>query len=1514
METPIYLGIDCGSVSLNLVLRGGALEEPLCIYRRTQGRPLHTMVEAADELLEGSGSDVPITGVLVTGSAGELISRALGVPAINEISAHAAGAFQVDSRIRTIIEIGGQDSKFIRMEPPENGVSPRIVSFRMNEICAAGTGAFLDEQAGRLGIPVESFAEIAERSESPAPIAGRCAVFAKTDMIHKAAEGTPLPDILFGTAFALARNYLGTLIRGDALVPLVSLQGGVMANGAVVAAFREMLGLAEDEVIIPPHFKVLGALGCAVLAHGQNHATTLEEVRDLARAGQRRIIPGSYSQPLEQSDGRQALGLELPEAGDAMVPPLIMGLDVGSVSAKGVILNGEGRIIREDYRLSKGRPLEALDEVMGALTAGGLRVNACAVTGSGRLIAGRLLGANLILNEISAQARAAVEHDPAVDTIVEIGGQDSKWISLDQGELKDFEMNRVCAAGTGSFLMEQADRLGLSMGQEFSDAAFSSASPSDLGTRCTVFMESDLIHHQNNGASQADLSAGVCISVVRNYLERVANHKPLGEKTILVGGVAANPAVRAAFQLTTGLSIESPAYFKVSGALGAALKVLDRIRSGDMAAPAVAMTLPELEAIPRDRFVCGRCSNQCSIDRYRINQRVVFSGGRCERWELEDRSGSKHRSSSSEETDPVVQFTEQLSSESKDERAPVTPDQSLAGDPRAGSENLDVRPLPSESDSELFGFRTALLDSIAESAPGHGSDSDWTTASDSRLVRPVVGMIRSPQFYEWLPFWKTFLDTLGIELKVAPRSNREQFERGARFLQVETCLPMKVMAGQVSALVNAGVKTIFHPTILTEPPVEGGTRVLEHCPYIQASSQFLKGAFHVEWQEPAISCDLDPDAFRNEHVRFAREIGFSELQAISAFEKGMQAQRKYDEALADRGRQFTESLGDQEYALVILGKPYHTSDSFLNMNLPSLFKSLGIRAVPGDLFPLESLPTRNPIPWKHQLRMIGVARAVARDPRLFPVMITFFGCGPDPFTMRHIRKSLKEKPLLMLEMDEHTSRAGLMTRLEAFLDHVAGYMDRTPRLLVSVKRSQVAAARVASEEDNSGTGPSASTEGSAGPAEEKGVRGPSIARSAAAKNDPESRAARVKRSRNERRVDAIYIPHFGDHAYAFAAVARAMDIDAHVLPPPDDESARIGRPHLMGGECHPYALILGDYLKLASELAPEREQRSIFCIPAYSACRLGQYPVYIEQIRKERGHSMRVVGDLNQAMTAFGISKRNRDQVFLRTWEGLTSFDMLQRVFVELRPLARDKDQIQQTYVKCRDLLFRSLSKGNALEGLEAALHEMSQVPVDHHPDRPVIGVTGDYYTRVVSFANNSVYEVIESLGGTVWTPPTFSDGLKVFLLQEISDGTLPAESDQFDEKCSLYVSVLLSEMRIKRLHSAERCRSWTDIDPLGRRMRQRVSEHMDARFPPGITAPFATALSYVDQGADGILNLITLNCSFGTVVTAALARAMKKRSGVPLLTLIYDGLKKTNEKTRLEAFMEQVKDQAQRQ
>lgn len=1463
MTDKMFLGLDCGSVSLNSVLINEQSVVLHSAYLRTNGRPGETLISAIQDMRGRFGDSGTLSGAYVTGSGRELLSQWLNIPAINEISAHATGAFHVNPAIRTIIEIGGQDSKFIRLEPPDTGTTPRIVTFRMNEICAAGTGAFLDEQADRLGIPVESFQEIACQAAEPAAIAGRCAVFAKTDMIHQAQEGTPLPKILLGAAYALVRNYIATLIRGGAIVPLVSLQGGVMANGAVVQAFRDLLDLSEDRVIIPPYFTVLGALGCAVMAQraAGEWTMTLEDLQEQAGSATLPPFRSAPKAPLVRNPLHSGVSNATRREEHDHEPPYVMGLDVGSVSVKGVVIDSHGRIVCQDYCLSSGKPLEALERIIGTLNRQAPAASVCAVTGSGRILAGRLIHADLTVNEITAQARAAVSHDPLVDTIVEIGGQDSKWISLQDRTMRDFEMNRVCAAGTGSFLMEQADRLDLHMGEEFSDAAFSSACPSDLGTRCTVFMESDLIHHQNNGSSRGDLAAGVAVSIVRNYLERVANHKTLGGRIMFLGGVAANDAVRAAFERETGETFQSPEFFAVSGALGAALKALDAVNTGDVIPYARAPVALHLDKMERKSFSCSGCTNQCTIDRYSIEDRVVYHGGRCDRWEVAERAD---------------------------------------------------RPA---ADLDTFGTRNRLLEALVEQAPSHEYPP---TFDRSRLCdgkgpahgssSQTLGIIRSPHFYEWFPFWKGFWQALGVEVKVAPPPDRRQFEKGTRFLRVETCLPMKVMAGQIRALMDSGVRTIFHPAVLSEKPMAEGGRPMEHCPYIQASSQFFKGSFDAQWLEPVISYGYDPESFREEHLCVAERLGAGRNEAAQAFEHGMEAQESFQAEIRQAGRHFLDSLGDDEQALVVLGKPYHTAEPFLNMNLGSLFQRLGIKALPGDSFPLEGFPTRNPITWKHQLTMITLARAIARDHRLFPVMITFFGCGPDPFTVRHIKESLKGKPLLMLEMDEHSSRAGIMTRLEAFLDHIKssragqtpGKADRipSPRLRAALRSSAPATTESTARagQPRGGTNHS-STQATVtvGP-ESSGIpKGP----------------GRV-RTRASRRVDTIYVPHFSDHTHAFAAAARSMGIDARVLPSPNEESERLGRPYLMGGECHPYALILGDYLRLAGGMAPEEAKRSIFCVPGYSACRLAQYPVYMEKIRKECGFSMRVIADLSQALTAFGLSKKHRDSVVLRTYEGLNAYDVLLQAYLKIRPVARDQAAFENLYAIARENLFHALSDDRGPEALEDALHALYEIPVEHDGSRPLVAVTGDYYTRVVSFANNEVFREVERLGGTIWSPPTFSDGLKLYYLQEILGNAVDVDSMDFHAMGDFYGSLVLSELRIKGSALARRTIGGR-LDPFGLRARKAIARHMDPRFPPGMGAPLATALSQIEGGAHGVLNLITLNCSYGTVVTAALGRVLKDRVGFPFLTLVYDGLKKTNEKTRIEAFMEQVFDQFRR-
>jgi hypothetical protein len=300
--------------------------------------------------------------------------------------------------------------------------------------------------------------------------------------------------------------------------------------------------------------------------------------------------------------------------------------------------------------------------------------------------------------------------------------------------------------------------------------------------------------------------------------------------------------------------------------------------------------------------------------------------------------------------------------------------------------------------------------------------------------------------------------------------------------------------------------------------------------------------------------------------------------------------------------------------------------------------------------------------------------------------------------------------------------------------------------------------------------------------------------------------------------------------------------------------------------------------------------------------------VYIDKVRRSLGYSIGVIGDVDEGLAAFGLSSRHRGRVMLRAWEGLNAFDLLRGLYVELRPVAADREDLEAAYIRARDHLFQCLSCGRVRQGMEEALHELSKTPVNQRDEVPQVAVAGDYYSRVVPFANNNVFDEIERLGGRLIYPPCFSDSFKLGVTREVVWRLLGGRFKQAASDGLFSLLLLVSEFRVK---GGPKARSVAEapFDPFGIGLWRSAAKVTNAVLPAGINAPLATTLRQVDEGADGVLNLITLNCLYGTVVTAALTRALKERPGIPMLTLVFDGLKKTNERTRVEAFMEQVHD-----
>jgi predicted CoA-substrate-specific enzyme activase len=979
-EAARYMGIDVGSTTVKVVLtdeQGGLLDH---VYVRAHGQPARTLWEQLQAL--GARWDLgQIRATGLTGSGGGTLAPLLGGLHVNELVAQTYALELIAPQARTVIEMGGQDSKLLLLEPdPENGHA-LLADFSTNTLCAAGTGSFLEQQAERLGIQLDELAALALQSEKPARIAGRCTVFAKSDMIHLQQRGVPTADIVAGLCLAVARNFRSIIGRGKPFRRPVLFQGGVARNAGMVRAFEQVLGLQPGELIVPPHCTLMAARGAAHAARQRE-----QELRPFpGLAGLAGFLDSEREGPvsLPPLRPRSVTRPAAPDCPAAGAPRSVyLGVDVGSISTKVVLLDEQGVLLISRYLYTAGRPLEMVREGLRQVAkeiGAPIRVLAAGATGSGRHLVGDYIGADLVCNEISAQARAAAAFDPAADTILEIGGQDSKYIQLHDGVVVDFTMNKACAAGTGSFLEEQAQRLHLAI-EEFGPLALAAAAPAGLGERCTVFMESDLVHHQQRGACRQDLVAGLAYSIAQNYLNRVVHDRPIGRRILFQGGVAANPAVVAAFEQLLGRPVEVPPHHATSGAIGAAL-----LAQEEHARRSEGRRLPSSfrgfdlsqRTYESTAFECQGCPNHCEIQRVQVaGERPSFYGARCERYE------------------------------------------------EKGRVQTDLARLP-----DLFAEREALL---LQDGP-----------SPSALGRPRLGLPRVLFFYEQIPFWRRLFQELGWEVVVSPPTTPEIAARSAEESTAETCFPVKLAYGHVLALLEQGVERIFFPSLVNFAGPLPGQRQNYECPYIQAVPHLVRTAFELAgrplplWNLPLHF--LWPEVMEREKEALARQVGVSLPTLQRAWEQAGEAQRAFHEACRERGKRALAELEPGARAAVLVGRPYNTADPGVNAGLPLKLRRLGVLPVPIDFLPLPWDESNidalcDNMFWHAGQRILATAQYVRSRPQLEAIYVTNFGCGPDSFLLSYFQQAMDNRPFLELEIDDHSADAGLITRCEAFFD------------------------------------------------------------------------------------------------------------------------------------------------------------------------------------------------------------------------------------------------------------------------------------------------------------------------------------------------------------------------------------------------------------------------------------------------------------------------------------------------
>ncbi len=985
----IYLGIDIGSTTVKVVVLDRAKNLLAWRYCRSLGQPRRTLLQVFAELspyMEGA----VIAGLGLTGSGGEPIARLIGGRHINELVAQTRAVGQFYPRARTVIEIGGQDSKFLSLEWDEKSGKMVLVDFAMNTLCAAGTGSFLDQQAERLDLSIEDeFQALALQSANPARIAGRCTVFAKSDMIHLQQKGTPLPDILAGLCMALARNFKSVIGKGKAFTPPILFQGGVAYNKGVVRAFEQVLDLAPGQLVIPDHHTLMAAMGTAFVTMDEEAEGNVKPCLGFAALANdvRSNQNGYKTMPPLRGNRLHLLGGELQPVPALPPLPVYLGIDVGSISTNVVLIDRNGRVVARRYLLTAGRPLEAVRQGLaeiGREMESRVTVQGVGVTGSGRYLTGDFVGADVIRNEITAQARAAIAIDPGVDTIFEIGGQDSKYISLSHGAVVDFTMNSACAAGTGSFLEEQADRLKIDIKEDFSPMALACEAPTCLGERCTVFMESDLVHYQQQGARVNELAAGLAYAIAQNYLNRVVNGRPLGRNIFFQGGVAWNQGVVAAFQELTGRQVTVPPHHDVTGAIGAAILAMEEMtgRSNGTAAPSRFKGFDlSGRRYESSVFVCQACPNLCEINKVTISgEPPLFYGARCDKFE---EAGRKRRFSHTDET--------------------ALPD--------------------------LFAEREAML------------MGDYSPPGARREGRLRLGIPRALLYYDLFPYWRTFFKALNVDLVLSSPTNPRVVAATSEHAAVETCFPAKLLYGHVVDLFAQDLDFIFLPNVINRENCAPGQKENNYCTFIPAMSHLvtahlnfaahghrpLKFQLHMQW-----------DRVKQKELHdLARQLGLSPRAVVTAEAEALAAQDQFYRAMRRRGREVLETLAGDPPAAVIVGRPYNTYDPGACQDLPIKLRRLGVLPIPIDYLPLETVDVSDRydnIFWRGGQSILAAATIIRDDPRLQAIYVTNFNCGPDSFLLSFFKRIIGNKPYLELEFDDHTADAGVITRCEAFFE------------------------------------------------------------------------------------------------------------------------------------------------------------------------------------------------------------------------------------------------------------------------------------------------------------------------------------------------------------------------------------------------------------------------------------------------------------------------------------------------
>jgi len=984
-EEILHVGLDIGSTTVKIVILDSSLKCIYSSYERHFSDTKTTLYNVLDKFTKDF-PDAKFT-LSLTGSGALDISKILGVDFIQEVIACKSAVEHIIPETDVVIELGGEDAKIIYFD--------KFIEQRMNGTCAGGTGAFLDQMASLLNTDPDGLNELAKTYETIYPIASRCGVFAKTDIQPLLNEGARKEDIAASIYQAVVNQTISGLAQGRPIRGKVAFLGGPLSyQPELRKRFIETLQLTDDKIIVPENAHLLVATGAALASQELKVLTTKELLDKLAAFKKAKYTSGKTLDPLFKDDKEyeefkarhdkdQVKKADLKKyKGDAF-----LGIDAGSTTTKLVLVDPEGTLLYSLYGSNKGNPLKSVMEMLKKLYSilpKDVVIRYSGVTGYGEKLIQTAL--NVDLNEIETIAHytAAKKFQPNVTSIIDIGGQDMKYIKLKNNAIDNIMLNEACSSGCGSFLETFSKSLDLPI-QDFVKAAIESKAPVDLGSRCTVFMNSKIKQAQKEGYSVGDISSGLSYSIIKNAIQKVMKVRDvstLGNNIVVQGGTFYNDAVLRAFELIVGKNVVRPDIAGLMGAYGVALLAQEQYNANlDMTYRSTIATEEEINNLKLKitHVRCQGCENHCllTINIFENGKRFV-SGNRCEKG--------------------------------------------------AGNEN-DKKDLPN-----IYKYKFERLFS-------------YEPLPEEKAPRGTIGIPRVLNMYEDYPFWFTFLTKLGFRVIISEKSTRKTYEKGIESMPSESvCYPAKLAHGHVMSLIQQGIKTIFYPCIPYSRKEYEQSDNHYNCPIVISYSEVIKNNIEelrnpdIKYLNPFLPIDDTKNLVKVIYsLPEFKEYNFTRKELKEAAEAAEAEYQNFKNDVRKKGKETLKYIKDNNLrGIVLAGRPYHV-DPEVNHGIDTLITSLGLCVLSEDsiIDPFNGVSKHLRVvdQWVFHSRLYAAAEFVGKHDFLELVQLNSFGCGVDAVTTDQVEEILKsyDNMYTLIKIDEINNLGAIRIRIRSLL-------------------------------------------------------------------------------------------------------------------------------------------------------------------------------------------------------------------------------------------------------------------------------------------------------------------------------------------------------------------------------------------------------------------------------------------------------------------------------------------------